>query len=193
VVISEKNQEIIQPMRIDRKDSAGLVIDIQERLFPHIESADQLLKRCTILLKGLEVLGVPAMVTEQYRKGLGPTLEQVALNLPAFSPMEKMTFSCCDDAQVMKSLNNQGKKTVIICGIEAHVCVLQTAIDLIANDFLPVIVEDCTGSRKQNDKRVALERMRSEGAIVTTSESILFELARVSGTDEFKAISKLVK
>lgn len=180
-------------MRITKEHTVGLVIDIQERLLPHISGHEMLLKNVRILVEGLNALEVPIMVTEQYRKGLGETVPVIQEALGHFEPTEKMSFSCCDDPQFILRLNNMAKKNVIVCGIESHVCVLQTAIDLLESGFLPVVVEDCISSRKPLDKEIAVRRMSREGAIITSYESILFELARISGTDTFKAISKLVK
>jgi len=180
-------------MRIERGISAGLVIDIQEKLFPHMDKKEAFLKKCTSLIKGLKVLGVPVVVTEQYPKGLGATLPEISELMDREPVIEKMAFSCCDEPAVLQSSPLKVRKTVILCGIETHVCVLQTVVDLIGCGFNAVVVEDCTTSRSSEDKRVAVERMRREGAVVTSCESILFELARVSGTEEFKAISRLVK
>jgi nicotinamidase-related amidase len=180
-------------MRVERNLSAGLVIDIQEKLFPHMYKSEELLRRTTILLEGLKVLQVPMVLTEQYPKGLGPTLEPVFGLLENQEVHEKIAFSCCGDPAFMGHLHSLERPTIIVCGIEAHVCVLQTVLDLIEQDFSPVVVEDCISSRNPEDKRVAIERMRSEGALVSTSESLLFELTKVAGTEEFKAISRLVK
>jgi len=180
-------------MRISRDRCAGLVIDIQERLFPHMEGKDELLRKCMILIEGLKILEVPLYLTEQYPKGLGPTLEVISDAIGPVAAIEKATFSCCDEPGYLSALKNSGRKTLIVCGIEAHVCVLQTVVDLVASGYTPVVVEDCISSRNPGDKRVAIHRMRAEGAVITTCESILFELIRVSGTDEFKAISRLVK
>jgi len=180
-------------MRIERKRAAGLVIDIQEKLFPHMHESEELLRRTSILLEGLKVLQIPMMLTEQYPKGLGPTLEPVSMQLGKHEVLEKIAFSCCGDPAFMSHLRSLNRSTIIVCGIEAHVCVLQTVLDLIEEDFTPVVVEDCISSRNPEDKRVALERMRSEGALISTSESLLFELTKVAGTEEFKAISRLVK
>ncbi|MCF8226980.1 MAG: hydrolase [Bacteroidales bacterium] len=180
-------------MRILKEQSIGLLIDLQERLFPHIHDNDQLLRNISILLDGFEILSVPLIVTEQYRKGLGETHVSIRRNIDNFNPLEKMVFSCCEDKYFMQELENSGKKYVIIAGIEAHVCVLQTTVDLVASGYQPVVVEDCISSRKSNDKVVALKRMIQEGALITTYESVLFELARISGTEVFKSISRLVK
>ena len=180
-------------MRILKERSVGLVIDIQERLYPHIDQHELLLQNTGILLNGLKSLEVPVLITEQYPKGLGSTLEEVKLNLSEFDPIEKISFSCCDEATYLKALISSGRNQVIICGIETHVCVMQTVIDLLERDFIPVVVADCVSSRRAADKHIALERMRQEGAIISSYESILFELARVAGTETFKTISKLVK
>ena len=179
-------------MRISKEACSGLVIDIQEKLFLHMDQKDELLRKCLILLKGLQVLKVPVMITEQYPKGLGPTLDQVNQAFGLVNPIEKISFSCCHEPAFVESLEHFKRNTIIICGIEAHVCVLQTVIDLIDSGFRPVVVADCTSSRNAEDKRISLDRMREEGAVITTCESMLFELARVAGNEEFKAISRLV-
>lgn len=180
-------------MRVIKNDTVALVIDIQERLLPHIDRHEELVKNTGILLDGMKILGVPVLLTEQYRKGLGETVHGISQHLDKFEPMEKMSFSCCDDNAFALALETHAKKYVVICGIETHVCVLQTTIDLVEKGYQPVVIEDCTSSRKPRDKAIAIERMRQEGAIISSYESVLFELARVSGTPEFKTISKLVK
>jgi hypothetical protein len=180
-------------MRILSEQTAGLVIDIQERLFPFISGNDTLARNAAILVRGLQVLSIPVLVTEQYTKGLGPTIVPLQELLITEKVIEKLAFSCCDEPAFMEKLTGLGKKFIVITGIESHVCVLQTAIDLLENNFIPVVVEDCVSSRRLNDKAMAISRMRRSGAIITTYESVLFELLRYSGTEEFKAISRLVK
>ncbi len=180
-------------MRINKEECTGLVIDIQERLFPHMDQKEELLKKCSILIRGLNALKVPLVVTEQYPKGLGPTVSMVKADLQGRDPIEKISFSCCDEPAFMGAIGQLSRNTLIVSGIEAHVCILQTVVDLVTSGYSPVVVADCITSRKGEDKRWALERMRSEGATISTCESILFELARRAGTPEFKAISQLVK
>jgi len=180
-------------MRILKEDSIGLVIDIQEKLFPHIDQDQIFLHNTSILLKGLESLGISVIFTEQYPKGLGPTLQELKACITHFKPVEKISFSCCDEETFLDELKDSGKRNIIICGIEAHVCVLQTVLDLLNRGYIPVVIADCVSSRKREDKIIALERMRQEGAVISSYESILFELARIAGTDTFKTISKLVK
>jgi nicotinamidase-related amidase len=180
-------------MRILKDRSAALIIDIQERLYPFIFENEKLTKNVSKLIEGLKIIGIPIFITEQYVKGLGPTIGPVAALLGSHPRIEKMSFSCCDEPRVMEGIAVTGKENIIIAGIESHVCVLQTVIDLKRNGYHPIVAEDCVSSRNENDKRIAIERMRQEGAIITTCESILFELLRYSGTEQFRGISRLVK
>lgn len=181
-------------MRIQREATSAIIVDIQERLSPHIAEIDSVIKRTNILISGLAALSVPVIVTEQYTKGLGSTVESVRTALgDSYRPIEKMTFSCCGAVDVMVHLTSEGKQFIILAGIETHVCVLQTALDLIEQGFTPVIPADAVSSRSVADKEIALRRLASAGAIVTSVESLLFELCVVAGTDTFKAISALVK
>ena len=180
-------------MRILTDKATALVIDIQERLFPHIDQHGRLAQNTVILMRGLRELGIPLIATEQYSKGLGPTITPVREQLGETPVIEKMTFSCCDAAAVTGELENLQRNQVIVFGIEAHVCVLQTTLDLLDLGYQPVVIADCISSRKAEDKQTALQRMRQSGAVISTYESILFELCRVAGTETFKSISKLVK
>jgi nicotinamidase-related amidase len=180
-------------MRILKDRSCLLIIDIQEKLFPFIHENEKLLKNTVTLIRGMQALAVHVIVTEQYAKGLGPTITPVAETLGNLQRIEKSYFSCCGEPRFNLELATSGKENVIIAGIESHVCVLQTVVDLERQGYKPVVVEDCISSRNPNDKAIAIRRMRQEGAIITTCESILFELLRNSGGDVFKTISKLVK
>lgn len=180
-------------MRLTKENTAAVIIDMQEKLTPHVQNHKDLIERIKILIKGLQALGVPMIVTEQYRKGLGPTIPELTEVLDVGEPLEKMAFSCWDDHEFQKAMDQTGRKQVIVAGIEAHVCVLQTVIDLKEKGFQPVVVEDCLSSRKTADKDIAMKRMIQEGALIVSCESILFELCRYAGTETFKKISKLVK
>jgi nicotinamidase-related amidase len=181
-------------MRIDKKDSLALVIDFQEKLIPAIDRNEILLHNTEILMKGLNILEVPLIITQQYTKGLGMTVKSLQNVLGnSFQYFDKTTFSCYDDEIILENIKNYGKKNIIICGIEAHICVQQTVIDFKAAGYQVIIVEDCISSRKENDKKIAMHRMIQEGAIVATYESILFELTRDSRSEKFKEISKLIK
>ena len=180
-------------MRILKENTIGLVIDIQERLVPVMEDNDQLVENCSKLIQGLQILGLPLLVTQQYTKGLGDTISEIKSVINDFQFIEKKDFSCFDEPAFAKNLANSGALNVIISGIEAHVCVLQTAIDLKAAGYVPVVVMDCISSRSFDHVDLAAERFRYEGIMMTSLESILFELTRSAGVSEFKDISKLVK
>lgn len=180
-------------MRIKKDNTIAVVVDVQEKLFPFISENEKLSDNIVKLIKGLKALGIEIIVTVQYSKGLGETIKPVKEALGTFQHLEKMSFSCCGFPDFMEIIKNSGKKNIIVCGIESHVCVLQTTLDLLESGFQPVLIEDCVSSRNLNDKKFAIKRMRQEGAIISTYESILFELLEVSGTDTFKAISKIVK
>ncbi len=180
-------------MRIEKDKAVFILIDVQEKLFPHMYEKDNLLLSMVKLIKGFEILGIPGFITEQYSKGLGDTIQPIKSIIKNKAPFEKMSFSCCDESHVMTALRNLNRKFVLIAGIEAHVCVQQTVTDLARDGFQPVVVADCISSRKENDKIIAMERMRKEGAIITSCESLLLEVCRVAGSDEFKAISALIK
>lgn len=180
-------------MRLLKEKSVAIIVDVQERLFPHIHEHQQLAKNIQILIAGLQQLEVPIKVTEQYRKGLGDTIPELKSLLGEVWNTEKMAFSCCDEPAFLSEIESNPKKFIILAGIEAHICVMQTAIDLKENGFHPVVVEDCVASRNPENKRIAITRLIQEGITVTSYESLLFELCRYAGSDAFKAISKLVK
>ena len=154
---------------------------------------DTLLKSSTLLLEGLNILGIPLSFTQQYTRGLGETLGSLSSLVPGFSPIEKTDFSCYATGQYLDFLELHKSKTIIICGIEAHVCVLQTAVDLKEAGYFPVVISDCITSRTEISKTAALERFRFENIMTSTCESILFELTQSSRDEAFRAISKLVK
>ncbi|MFW3425336.1 hydrolase [Aliarcobacter butzleri] len=180
-------------MRIRVEDALFCLVDVQERLFPHIGNKEILEKNLLTLVKGLKVLNVPFIVNEQYKKGIGETIPSLKELVETYSSYEKTTFSCCQNDETMKAIKNTNKKVVIVAGIETHVCVLQTCIDLLENGFKVVLVTDCCSSRKENDTKIAIKRLIQAGAIPTTYESILFELTLDAKNPCFKEISSLVK
>jgi len=181
-------------MRFVAEDTLALVIDFQEKLMPVIDNRKQLIHNNEILIKGLQALNIPMVVTQQYTKGIGMTVSDITeLYGESFEYYEKISFSCIEDETIATKIEESGKKNIIVCGIEAHICVLQTIIDLIAKGYNVILVENCVGSRKESDRQVGIKRAIAEGAIPATYESILFELTRVAKTEVFKQISKLIR
>jgi len=176
-------------MRIEKEQAVAVVVDYQGKLVPVMNECETLLHNSKILLEGLRVLEVPMYITQQYTKGLGMTVDGILEAAGTTEYIDKIAFTAYDSVK----WKLRGKKYVIVCGIEAHICVLQTVIDLKAAGYIPVLVADCISSRKESDKLIAVERARQEGAIVTTYESLLFELLKVAGTDTSKIIQKLIR
>jgi nicotinamidase-related amidase len=181
-------------MRITAEDTMALIVDFQERLVPVIDQNEELIHNTEILIKGLQALQIPMIITQQYTKGIGMTVPALAtLYGESFCYEDKVTFSCAEDEATLAKITALGKKNIILCGIEAHICVLQSVIDLIALGYNVLLVEDCVGSRKETNRSIGIRRALQEGAIPTSYESILFELTRVAKTDTFKEISRLIK
>ena len=180
-------------MRITKENTSALFIDFQEKLFPAMDEKVLLLKNTRILLQGLNVLGITSVFTQQYTKGLGETIEDLRLLVPEFSAIEKTDFSCLGAEEYADFLKTNQFRNIILCGIEAHVCVLQTAVDLKDAGYNPIVVTDCITSRSKVNKEGAIDRFRFENIMTATFESILFELTRSARSPEFRAISKLVK
>ncbi len=177
-----------------KKDTSGLlIIDIQERINAVMKYKDDVIQNTIKLIRGFQILNLPIFITEQYPKGLGPTEKEISELLSHSDFIQKMTFSCCQADEFMNQIQSKNIHQIVICGIETHVCVQQTALDLLRDRFQVYIVRDATSSRKKIDHKTALNRMQNEGAVITTTEAVLFELLQKAGTDDFKKISAIVK
>lgn len=183
-------------MLIDAAKASLLIIDMQERLLPAMTGADRALQRCQLLLTAARQLDVPVTASAQYPKGLGPIVEPIHSALGNAPVFEKTAFSCWRDGTLkghLTDLHERGRPQVIIAGIEAHVCVLQTAIDLAQAGFAVHAVADAVASRASESVNLALERMRHDGVEVINTEMAVFELLERAGTPQFKALSQLVR
>jgi len=169
------------------------VIDIQKRLTPAMAEPDAVISRSTILMKSAAQLGVPALISEQYPKGLGPTVDALTLIAPPDSIFPKMHFSCVDDPDYRARLDGLGRDQAVLCGIEAHVCVLQTALGMRAAGYQVAVVADAVSSRDSANKTAALERMAENGVVIATTEMVIFEWLNKAGTDAFRELSALIK
>ena len=178
-------------LEIDK--TALIVVDMQERLFPVMHEKEKLLRSVIKLIKGAQALEIPVIFTEQYPKGLGPTLPEIKELVPDFKPIEKVSFNCCDEAVFCQALEVLKRKQVLIAGIEAHICVYQTAAALARARYEVQVVEDCVASREVENKTVTIFKMGAAGIMPTTMEMALFELLKVAKGDKFKAISNIVK
>lgn len=180
-------------MRLEPRTTALLLVDVQERLFDHMHNAEHLEERLKVLLQGLQILKIPIFCNQQYTQGLGETIHSLRELLGEHSVYEKKTFSCCHNEVLMKDLLQKGIKTVILAGIETHVCVLQTALDCLEAHLQTWVCADATSSRKASDHEMAKMRFMQEGVRLSSVESLLFELMQSSQHPAFKSISALVK
>jgi nicotinamidase-related amidase len=181
------------PDLLVREDSILILIDVQERLFPIIEGKAAVLAELVRIAKGAAILGVPTLITEQYPKGLGPTVGSVRAAAPAAPVLAKTTFSCGADQGIVAAIRALDRGSVVLAGIEAHICVLQTALDLIARGFRVHVVADATGTRIPGNHAIGRDRAAKAGATITSVEAVLFEWMKRSDIEEFKAVQALLK
>ena len=180
-------------MTLNREDTLAVFIDFQEKLMPVMHHKEELQDKVCRLAKGLGVLGIPHVVTQQYTKGIGETVPEVAEAIGEFEAIDKTTFSCFGHVDFVNQMEIEAKSNIIVCGIEAHICVQQTVEQLLEEGYNVYIPVDCISSRSQNDFLWATERMEKAGAVMTTYESILYELLKDSKAEGFREISKIVK
>lgn len=178
----------------DCSDAFVCVVDVQEKLMPAMGNAQETLNRLKVLLGGCSALEIPFLVTEQYPKGLGSTLEEIRALFPAGTIVfEKNSFSCFGSGSFAETVAASGKKVMILCGVESHVCVFQTALEAKEKGLEVILVEDCVDSRHTSDKCIALKYLRHAGVHIISSEMLLFLLMKNSSHPAFKFISKLVR
>ncbi len=188
--MSVQNKFLLEPAK-----AVLVVIDVQERLCAAMDqdALRQLTGHVGILLESAKELAIPVIFTEQYVKGLGSTLTELKERMPAAPFHEKLTFSSCGNEAFVAQLEASGRTQVIVCGMETHVCVLQTAIDLLGDGFVVHVVKDAVMSRNSDNKQTAFEAMVLAGAVPTSTEAVVFQLLKIAGTESFRKLSKLVK
>ena len=188
--MSIRNEFMVEPA-----NAVLVIIDVQEKLCAAMDQdvLRQLSKNIGILLESAVELEIPVMFTEQYVKGLGSTLGELKQRVPAASCHEKMSFSSCGNEAFVNQLKQSGRKQIIVTGMETHVCVLQTVIDLLDEEFDVHLVKDAVMSRSADNRQTAIEAMVLAGAVPTCTEGVVFQLLKIAGTDSFKKLSKLVK
>ncbi|MCB6993343.1 hydrolase [bacterium 210820-DFI.6.37] len=178
---------------IQRDDAVLVAVDFQTKLMPAMADPQTLEETVVRLAKGAKALKIPVIVTQQYTKGLGPTTAPIAEALGDFEPVEKLTFSAMGEPAFLRALEASGRKSVILIGIEAHICVQQTALELMEKGYSVYVIQDCVASRKESDYLCSQKRMAAAGAVITTYEAVLYELLRGAKAEGFKAVSAIVK
>lgn len=173
--------------------SVLLVIDVQSKLAPAMTRFDEVVNTTLQLVKAAQLMAIPTVITEQYKQGLGTTDEQVVKQAIGATYVDKTHFSACQEPDFINTLNKYQKPQIIIVGMEAHVCVLQTALDLLAADFEVFIVTDGVSSRHDSNRDIALAQLRQAGAVITCAESVIFQWLEKANTDMFRDVLPLIK
>ncbi len=182
-----------QPLQADH--CALIVVDIQEKLLPPIFNKDEMVKNSRLLVRLANILEIPTIVTTQYVKGLGPTVPEIASLLTGTSPIDKMQFGCfgCDEFRSALKALPGNRNTLLVCGMEAHICVMQTVLGALNDGYLVHVATDAIGSRVRWNWDIGIDRMRAAGAVISTTEMMIYELLRASGTPQFKQMLPYLK
>jgi len=179
--------------RLEARHAQLVVVDVQEKLLPHIHEHETVVAQIARMIRAARELELPVTVSEQYPQGLGPTASAILEVALDSARVQKLTFSVCRDAACHRHLAAHARPQVLLVGIEAHVCVQQTALDLLKEQMQPFVLADAVGSRRALDRDIALERMRSAGVVVTTVESAIYEMMERAGTERFRRMLPLVR
>lgn len=185
--------KLVKKGLISRENAVLVVIDVQEKLFPLISDGEKILENMRKLIQFARIISMPIVLTEQYPKGLGPTIPEIRDLIPNIQPVEKVEFSCFGSEEFREIIKRLNAKSLIIVGIETHICVMQTAIEGVKEGFKVCVVSDATSSRNPEDKSAALERLRDNDIIVASTEMLIYELLKRAGTQEFREALKLIK
>lgn len=182
----------MKKFNLNKENTLIMIIDMQERLIPVMKYKDKVIKNTKILIKSSELMNLPIIYTEQYPKGLGHTILELSQILENAYRFEKVSFSAVND-EVKATLKNLGKNKIIVLGMETHVCVYQTVRDLILEGYEVFVLSDGVASRSKENYINGLDMMKEMGAVISNTETIVFDLLKLAGTDEFKTLSKLIK
>ena len=178
---------------LSTQDSVLIVVDMQERLISKISDKHTVISNAVTLIKSARILNIPIIITEQYPKGLGPTIPEIKDLIVPWQPIDKICFSCFGSNDFSKQMKGLGKNNLILCGIESHVCITQTTLDGLKLNYSVFFVKDAISSRTKNNRETGFERMAQAGAIPVSTEMVAFELLREAGTDKFKQIVSMIK
>lgn len=181
------------PHLLSKEKTILVLVDIQEKLLRVMWKKEELIFNLSKLIRSFKIMEIPVLLTEQYPKGMGKTDKRISESLKDIKPIEKLCFSCMGKDDFNERINSLGRKQVVLCGIEAHVCVLQTVLDLLEQGYLVYVPYDGTSSRKEPDYRNALERMEKEGVVIGSIESAIFEVLKTAGTPTFKEILEIIR
>ncbi|HMK29461.1 MAG TPA: hydrolase [Terriglobales bacterium] len=180
---------------LQAEECALVVVDIQQKLLPPIFNKQELVRNAQLLVRLAKILGVPVLVTTQYARGLGSTIPEITSLVPELTPIDKVEFSCFGSDEFCSSLKNLpgNRNTVLLCGMETHICVMQTALAALNRGYLVQVASDAVGSRTEWNWKVGLERMQAAGGLISSTETMIYELLRSSGSAGFKEMLPYLK
>jgi len=180
---------------LQAEQCALVVVDIQEKLLPPIFNKEQLVRNTQLLIRLAGIVGIPALVTTQYSKGLGPTVPEIASLLPQVEQFDKVEFSCFGSERFCSAVKSfpDNRNTLLVCGMETHICVMQTVLTALDRGYIVHVAADAVGSRAEMNWKLGLDRMRDAGAVITSTEMAMYELLRASGTPAFKQMLPYIK
>jgi nicotinamidase-related amidase len=184
---------MVDKFMLDKENAILLIVDIQEKLAAVMKEREKVVKNNLHLIELSKMIDMPVMVTEQYPKGIGTTVHELREALPSYHPIEKMTFDCCGQPTFLDELKKHNKSSVVLTGMETHICVLQTCVGLLKGGINVHVVQDAICSRTKENWKTGIEFMRDAGAAITCTETVMFQLLKVAGTEEFKKMSKRIK
>lgn len=178
---------------LDTKNTGLLVVDVQEELMPVMMRRQSVIDNIGKLIHLARLYKLPVILTEQYSKWLGPTLSEITNSLPAYEPVKKMHFNCCDEVAFNQRLESAGLKNIILAGVEAHICIFQTCVSILERGYTVHVPQDAVDSRTDDNLRVGLELMNKAGALITSTETVIYQILKKAGTNEFKKMLKLIR
>jgi len=181
------------PAILTKENTVLVIVDVQEKLLPYVTGKDEVVKNIQMLIKFADIMGIPVLLTEHYPKGLGNTVPEVKEVFKEYGPIEKVIFSCCGPPEFLEKLEELGAKTIMIAGIESHICVQQTTLDIIHAGYAVHVISDAISSRTMWNLSVGIEKMRQFGAVISSTEMAMYEIMERADTPEFKEVLKLVK
>ncbi|MEW6186095.1 MAG: hydrolase [Thermodesulfobacteriota bacterium] len=178
---------------LNARETGLLIIDVQEKLAAVMKYKEQVVQNCRHLIEAAAIFQVPLLLTEQYPKGLGTTVPEIQEILPEYAPLVKTSFDCCREPGFLDRVSSTGRRKWILTGMETHVCILQTALGLMKESYTVQVVQDAVCSRTKKNFKAGIEFMRDAGAVITSTETVLFQLLGKAGGEPFKILSQMIK
>lgn len=191
--MEQEERVLHHPAILTKENTVLVIVDVQEKLLPYVTGKDEVVSNIQMLIKFADIMDIPIILTEHYPRGLGTTVPEIKEVLKEYGPIEKVIFSCCGPPEFLEKLKELGAKTLMIAGIESHICVAQTTLDSLHAGYAVHVISDAISSRTMWNLSVGIEKMRQFGAVISSTEMAMYEIMERADTSEFKEVLKLVK